>query len=295
MFHKITQLPTGSTSHQTPGWAYVSDTRHTGAAGGSARRKASGGRKRVTRDLGGGGGGLGASSRAEASSRQNNAVLRHLAELDRENPKDTHVPVPTKQKDSSSSGMRGSRGKITSNVRRILMSQKTFKNYLDDEEAALAQLTTNTTQQQRATAAAAAAAAAASRASTTPRNATPKPDQLAATTTVAPLPPSQAHASHLIISENDDSEPLLRSYIPSAPSEKIMQALLAEPPLSYNASRATLSSSAVVRATLTKSQRHFCNICGYWGRVKCVKCRERACGLECYRVHEDTRCERRYA
>lgn len=39
-----------------------------------------------------------------SSSRQNTAILRHLAELDRENHKDTHIPIPTKQKGATAKG-----------------------------------------------------------------------------------------------------------------------------------------------------------------------------------------------
>ncbi|PGH06451.1 hypothetical protein AJ79_06541 [Helicocarpus griseus UAMH5409] len=309
MSNKIQLLPTSS-SHLTPGWAYVPDTSYGGTTGGRV-----GGRKRAVRELGGAGG------RADvSSSRQNTAILRHLAELDRENHKDTHIPIPTKQKGASAKEK--TRGKTTSNVRRILMSQKTFKNYLDDEEAALAQAqsqgsTAATTATSSVTAAASAAARSAalksSSKSNTPRTlshpATPKSTTNPAGTTDQPsesqsatpsvISTSQQPPQQQLIASNYDNDPLLRSYIPPAPSEKLMQLLLAEPPLSYNASRATLTGPGPGRgpaaAGITKPPRHFCSICGYWGRVKCVKCRARACGLECYRIHEETRCDRFYA
>ena len=162
------------------------------------------------------------------------------------------------------------------------MSQKTFKNYLDDEEAALAQAAPTTIQ--RPSLVKAGKPPAASPRGSAP--ATPKAEQEPLHHPHA-LPPSQAHPSKLIVSEFDN-DPLLRSYIPSAPSERIMQILLSEPPLSYNAARATLPAGG-------KPQRHFCSICGYWGRVKCMKCNARICGLECYRLHEETRCDRFYA
>ncbi|PGH29518.1 zinc finger HIT domain-containing protein 1 [[Emmonsia] crescens] len=306
--NKIEILPTSS-SHLTPGWAYVPDTRYGNSTG---TGRASGGRKRAVRDLGGAG-------RAEvSSSRQNTAILRHLAELDRENHKDTHIPIPTKQKGATAKDK--PRGKTTSNVRRILMSQKTFKNYLDDEEAALAQGQTQglAATQSSAAITAAAAATARSTALKSSKPSTPRASSHPATpkkitrTTDQPSEPHSAASSRVstsastsqqqqpnqqLVASNYDNDPLLRSYIPSAPSEKLMQQLLAEPPLSYNASLATTALPGRGRGTLavSKPPRHFCSICGYWGRVKCIKCRARACGLECYRIHEETRCDRFYA
>ena len=104
--------------------------------------------------------------------------------------------------------------------------------------------------------------------------------------------PQQPHAPQLIASDGDN-DPLLRSYIPKPPSERIMQQLLAEPPLSYNAARAKLPPET--DSAPRKPRRYFCGICGYWGRIKCVKCGARVCGLDCHRVHEETRCLRFYA
>jgi|SRR5947207_3526208 len=85
----IEVLP-NSSSHAAPGWAYVVDTGYSSA---STASKPAGVRKRGGRDLGAG--------RADVSSRQNNAIIRHLAELDRENHKEVHIPVPAKQKDGA--------------------------------------------------------------------------------------------------------------------------------------------------------------------------------------------------
>ncbi|KAL2362769.1 hypothetical protein RJZ56_004305 [Blastomyces dermatitidis] len=308
MSNKIEVLPTSS-SHLTPGWAYVPEPRY----GSSAHTgRSAGGRKRAVRDLGGAG-------RAEvSSSRRNTAVLRHLAELDRENHKDTHIPIPTKQKGATAKENITTdkpRGKTTSNVRRILMSQKTFRNYLDDEEAALAQAQGLATQTSSTitTAAAATARSTALKSSkpSTPRTSShPATPKKAASTTGQPSEPPSAASSRPstsalqkqqpnqeLIASNYDNDPLLRSYIPPVPSERLMQLLLAEPPLSYNASLATttLPGRSNANQAVSKPPRHFCSICGYWGRVKCIKCRARVCGLDCYRVHEETRCDRFYA
>ena len=80
---------------------------------------------------------------------------------------------------------------------------------------------------------------------------------------------------------------LLESVFPTRPSEALMDALITAPPLFYNAARVGPSSSG-------KPQRHFCEICGYWGRVKCMKCGARVCGLVCKTAHDDGRCTNYY-
>ncbi|GKZ19516.1 hypothetical protein AbraCBS73388_004322 [Aspergillus brasiliensis] len=292
MYH-VELLPS-TTTHATPGWTYVPDRGFDPA---KAAITPAIGRKRGIRDPG----------RADLSSRQNNAIVRHLAELDRENHRDVQISIPVKQKDASG---RGTRGKVTSNVRRILQSQKTFRNYLDDEEAALAQqASTQQTQQQTSTSSSHRPSinkitkpSSSSRRSSTPLTApTPKPDtssrsnrkqqqQQQSSTTAptssrastvttpaeteteaqTPVPdkdqPQDKDAEkkkegdeeekeeqnpHELIKSEHDNDPLLRSYIPSAPSERIMQALLSEPPLTYHASRA---GPPIAR----KSPRYFC-------------------------------------
>jgi zinc finger HIT domain-containing protein 1 len=100
-----------------------------------------------------------------------------------------------------------------------------------------------------------------------------------------------------------DNDPLLKTLTtPKLPSAHVMEALLAEPPLSYKAARAKPLSDAVDGSsfgsgftrrignnTLTaKPQRWFCGICGYWGKLRCrFGCGERVCGLlECVKGHE---------
>lgn len=82
-----------------------------------------------------------------------------------------------------------------------------------------------------------------------------------------------------------DNDPLLTttpSEVPRLPSEKVMQQLLSEPALTYNAVRAT-----PLDLDQQRPPRHFCGVCGYWGRVKCKKCGEWTCGImECWRGHE---------
>ncbi|CEL05436.1 hypothetical protein ASPCAL06554 [Aspergillus calidoustus] len=286
MYH-VEVVPNTTTSHATPGWTYVPDKGFDPA---KAAIAPSLGRKRGIRDP----------ARTDVSSRQTNAIVRHLAELDRENHRDVAISVPARQlKDAAG---RGTRTKTTSNVRRILQSQKTFRNYLDDEEAALAQAassTTGSTASQRLPLNKITKPSS-SRRSSTPAT-TPRPDPATARLKKDLPPPASQKPSaddntssnnqehdpqdpgNGLIKSQHDNDPLLKSYIPTAPSERIMRALLSEPPLTYNASRAGPPITG-------KSARKFCCICGYWGKIRCRNCHQRTCGIECYKVHEDSRC-----
>ncbi|KAJ5634424.1 Zinc finger HIT-type [Penicillium herquei] len=263
-------------SAPTPGWTYVADRAFNPAQAAMAPTLS---RKRGIRDAGKGG---------DMSSRRANAIIRHLAELDRENQRDVSIPVPVKQ--AKEAGARGTRAKTTSNVRRILQSQKSFRNHLDDEEAALSN---------------AAASGAGSgvgiwrlrgirlSAAKKKRVSTVGATGLSNTTTAAASPAPTAtpmevdeedeERKHKLLKTEHDNDPLLRSYAPNMPSDRVIQRLLAEPPLSYNASRAGPPNSS-------RLPRHFCCMCGYWGKIRCKNCHVRTCGLDCYRVHEDSRC-----
>lgn len=176
-----------------------------------------------------------------------------------------------------------SKSKTTQNVRRILTSQKTFTNHLADEEAALAQ------QGQHAPPV------------SNSRGVSNVPQPLkrssvsadgtqgvigASSLNVCPAEPSTPDQP-VVHDKAAVNDPLLRTYVPSAPSPNVMESLLSGPPLSYDASRAVATSGI--------PQRHFCEICGYWGSIKCLKCGARVCGLECKNSHEESRCLKFYA
>ena len=162
------------------------------------------------------------------------------------------------------------------------MSQKTFANHLADEEAFLA------LQQQHPSSAAPRVPAL------KPSRSTPNMKR----SSTAEVQSTHGGAStgtvraggivNLGARDPLDDEPLLKSQVPSAPSEEMIQTLLSGPPLSYNAARAAPPPPG-------KPQRHFCEICGYWGTIKCMKCGARVCGLECKGVHDDGRCLKFYA
>ncbi|KAL9000662.1 MAG: hypothetical protein Q9169_000698 [Polycauliona sp. 2 TL-2023] len=258
----IEVLP-NSTSISAPGWAYVPDN---GFDPSKTVIQPSGSRKRAARTAG--------LAAGDTSARQQNATLKHLLELDKDNPRDVQIPVPARFKDKT-----GAKVKTTPNVRRILTSQKTFANHLADEEAALA----TQEQQMASTATPISRNPVAGRRSST---VVPEPSATEGQPASSTPHASNKTAARLGPEDVGGSDPLLRSYIPQMPSATVMEALLAGPPLSYNAARSAPS--------VGKPPRHFCEICGYWGSVKCLKCGARVCSLDCKNAHDEGRCLKFY-
>lgn len=253
-----------SSSTSAPGWAYVPDTGYDPS---KAPIQPSGARKRNARVAG--------FSGADASARKNNAMIKRLGDLDKDNLRDVQILIPSKQKDS------GARAKgKTAATRKILLAARTFTNYLDEEESRAASESQTPAMPKLKTA---ASQRPSSRHSTAPpitaSTAAPNQD----TTSVLTLQGSTGTLG-LGFGGVDDSK-LLSSVVPSAPSAALLEALISAPPLSYNASRAQPSSFG-------KPQRHFCELCGYWGTIKCVHCGARVCGLSCKRAHDEDRCQK---
>ncbi|KAI4137727.1 MAG: hypothetical protein L6R39_007133 [Caloplaca ligustica] len=264
----IEVLP-NSTSISAPGWAYVPDNGYDPS---KAAIQPTGARKRAARAAGIAGG--------DTATRQHNATLRHLAELDKDNYRDVQIPVPARFKEKA-----GSKNKTTPNVRRILASQKTFANHLADEEAALV-----TQDQQSASAPAWTPAPSLGRKTSHGRRASTAASEPPSTEVAQPRtsqPHTKAEVSEDTAAEDPGArDPLLKSYTPEKPSQAVMEALLAGPPLPYNAARSA--------ASIGKPQRHFCEICGYWGTIKCLRCGARVCGLKCKNTHDDGKCLKYY-
>ncbi|KAL8780072.1 MAG: hypothetical protein Q9213_006631 [Squamulea squamosa] len=266
MMPGIEVLP-NSTSITAPGWAYVPDD---GFDPSKTAIQPSGARKRAARTAGLAGG--------DTTARQQNATLKHLLELDKDNHRDVHITVPARFKDKI-----GAKVKTTPNVRRILTSQKTFANHLADEEAALAN------QEDTSVTSRTPAPTLSRNASVGRRSSTVAPEPLSTfdVQSVTIKSPAPIEVSGRLVSEDVGSQnPLLRSYIPQMPSAAVMEALLAGPPLSYNAARSA--------PPVGKPARHFCEICGYWGSVRCMKCGARVCGLDCKNAHDEGRCLKFY-
>ena len=85
-----------------------------------------------------------------------------------------------------------------------------------------------------------------------------------------------------------DKDVLLISRIPGMPSQAEIEKLLAAPALSYNEARGVW-----VDEDSRKPVRQFCEVCGYWGRVRCTRCGGKVCALECLNVHQED-CFTRY-
>ena len=170
-----------------------------------------------------------------------------------------------------------SRGRSTAGVRRILQSNKTFLNHLTDEEAQMSlQAQTRITQvlnhQTKST--------YIDPKSSTPRGKRPQ----SAMSPRIPRPESKPSRG----SSSSEEDHLLKTYGPLQPPPELIEEILSAPPLSYAAARSKPSS-------IGQSQRRFCEICGYWGRVKCLKCAVLVCGLDCKGVHDEQRCLKFYA
>jgi len=255
-----------------PGWAYVPDTGYDPSKVAINPKD----RKRIAARPGG------VPSGNELSARQQTAIQRRLVELEKDNNSREAITIPGKAK---------SGGAKTPATKKILTSQKNIGHWLADEEALLqqaqSQVSTFCTTVTR-TLAAKVTKTPASKAkrslvatpSTPTQAATPTPatvdTPIVATPTVATITPPTT----------DDSLFDISTTVPPPPSEDIIAALLAAPPLSYAAARVGPPSANAL------PQRHFCDTCGYWGQIRCLKCGARVCGLECKDAHEQTRCTR---
>lgn len=100
-----------------------------------------------------------------------------------------------------------------------------------------------------------------------------------------PLPPNLELKTHPA-----DNDPLLKSRIPNVPNEELLRKLVEGKPLSYTEARGQLKDGDVGAG---KPGRSFCEICGYWGRVKCLRCGGKVCALECLKIHGEE-CYARY-
>ncbi|OMP86010.1 putative zinc finger protein C29A3.05 [Diplodia seriata] len=292
----IEVIPITSGAAPAPGWAYVPDTGYDPskvAINPSARKRT------ARQDLGGA---------PDLTARQQTQLHKRIAELDRENQKE--VVLPAKIKEGGSTPREKAGRKMTPAVRKILQSGRTFAHWLADEEALSAQR--HAAGQSLAAQAAAASPAPSSSAgppaaqssrskktlaSRTKRSgstavpsspATPTAQAaLSTSNTAAPSPAAQPAADvELLDAPPVEDDPLLRPIVPTAPPVHEVQALLAHPPLPYGAAKAAPPNPE------GPPRRQFCEICGYWGRIKCFKCTARVCGLDCKRAHDETSCLR---
>ena len=253
----IEELPVTQTSRISHGWAYVPDT------GAPIAAMQAGGRKRgAPRD---------ADNKILYSNptiKQQKATQQRLERLGEDNWSKQTVPLPARSRTKKS----------TQNVRRILASERQFKHWHDEQVAQLAQ-TGSATMAPPVAGTTLAPSRRTSGAQQLPMNPPPKPSTPRIKTEPSVPPPS----SLLITTVEESVEPLLATRgIPRLPSKRLMDALLAEPPLSYDA-----TAAKPLEPNKKMPARHFCSVCGYWGKVRCKRCGERTCGLmECWKGHE---------
>lgn len=76
--------------------------------------------------------------------------------------------------------------------------------------------------------------------------------------------------------------------MPPLPTDDELRGLVQGPPLTYPEARADYGDDERRYPT-----RVFCEICGYWGRVKCTKCGTPVCALDCLELHREE-CVTRY-
>ncbi|KAK7418214.1 hypothetical protein QQZ08_011317 [Neonectria magnoliae] len=254
----------GAKTTAAPGWAYVPDTVINRSTAPAKRKRA--------RNVPG-------LSIGDLTVRQETKRRKEAEALDRDGGRDNTIPLPVK------SG-RG-QGKHTPNVRKILQSQKTFGNHLDDFLALQALAESNPATSSRSIAAGAInkKPVSNSRRETPSGSRQPASDedtQMADADLPPVLPPPY---KSMTPSLQGDSDPLLASRVPEMPSDEELRKLLAQPPLNYGEATGGWDGKYPVRV--------FCEVCGYWGRVRCMKCGTRVCALDCLEAHREE-CVTRY-
>ncbi|KAF4587666.1 HIT zinc finger family protein [Ophiocordyceps camponoti-floridani] len=270
---------TGGKTTSAPGWAYVPDV-GTGPVPGAAPQAGNRKRARSGPRL----------SLGDVSARQEAKTRKEVEALDRDGGRDNSIPLPVR------SGR--AQAKHTPNVRKILQSQKTFANHLDDFLAmqALAEASAAQAQSSGAKTTTGSGSGAARRPSSRQRRIAAAAKRQASTTTMTTTtttttttPTMEAGGETGTWTMNDDDEDaLLASRVPEIPSEEELQRLLAMPSLSYLEARGVWGDDDGRYPVRT-----FCEVCGYWGRVRCIKCGARVCALDCLEAHREG-CVTRY-
>ncbi|KAM0248098.1 hypothetical protein ACHAP5_003679 [Fusarium lateritium] len=244
-----------------PGWAYVPDNT-------ISRSTAPANRKRARNVPG--------LTYSDLTARQDNKIRKEVEALDKDGGKDNTIPLPVK------SGR--AQGKHTPNVRKIFQSQKTFANHLDDFLAMQALAESNPALSRSNTSGANNKRSSTSRKDTPSTSKPPQDEDIAMADVDLPpvLPVSSGPSQPSLPGDND---PLLVSRVPEIPSDQELRKLLAHPPLSYGDATGNWDTKYPVRS--------FCEVCGYWGRVRCMKCGTRVCALDCLEAHKEE-CVTRY-
>lgn len=264
----ITELPISQTTRPSHGWAYVPDTGAPIAAMAATTRKRGAPRSSTTNKI---------LPQNNPSAKQQKATLQRLERLAEDNWSKQTVPLPPRARTKKS----------TQNVRRILASERQFKHWHDEQVAQLA-LGPNPVAGQPVVPVSTGGSRRSSAAqhAQMPMHPPPKPSAPRVKTEARVSKSSQlgraiTHEPDEETTERKPIDPLLLTRgIPKMPSKRLMDALLAEGPLSWDAASAR-------PLEIRMPARHFCVVCGYWGKVRCKRCGERTCGLmECWKGHE---------
>ncbi|KAF4974044.1 hypothetical protein FZEAL_9016 [Fusarium zealandicum] len=245
-----------------PGWAYVPDTTISRSTAPAKRKRA--------RNVPG-------LTLSDLTARQDTKIRKEVEALDKDGGRDNTIPIPVK------SGR--AQNKHTPNVRKILQSQKTFANHLDDFLAMQALAESNPALSRSNTSGANNKRPVASRRDTPSSARQPAQDEDTAMTDVDPPPVLPESSKPSPTSHPSDDDPLLVSRVPEMPSDEELRKLLAHPPLNYGEATGHWDPKYPTRV--------FCAVCGYWGRVRCMKCGTRVCALDCLEAHKEE-CVTRY-
>ena len=272
----IEELPITQTK-QAPGFAWVAVT---GSQEDPSKNWGTSNRKRARAS----GQGQTDAQKEALSARHQRETDRKIKELNSDNSKDAQIPIPKREAGAGGGG--ASRAGKTPNTKKILASGKTFAHYLDDEEAEISRTGRRDGELE-------VHSAAQPRASKTPLARRRRLEQSSLNSSPAPFLPVQTNSGSLsrpttpreaqstAIDPEEDS-------IAPFPSEGELEALVNAAPLTYNEARSRPPEHA-------PPPRRFCEVCGFFGRAKCMKCGAMTCSVMCKDTHDEHRCLKFYA
>ncbi|KAH9844549.1 hit finger domain protein [Teratosphaeria destructans] len=277
----IEEIPSAQ-SKQAPGFAWIAVA---GSQEDPAKNWGTSNRKRARQSVGG----QTEQQREALTARQQRDIERKIRELNNDGSnRDVAIP-PTTKKEGASGGV--TKAGRTPTTKKILSSGKTFAHYLDDEEAEISRTGRRDGETE---------AASTQRASKTPfarRRSTREDCSMSGSPAPSstpmgppPLPRGSIHTIDVDMTgmsgeDTDDEE----NAIAPLPSVAEIEALLNAPPLTYNQAR-----SAPPPPT-APPPRKFCETCGYWGRIKCMRCGAEVCSVACKDEHDQIKCMKMYA
>jgi len=280
----IDELPT-TQSRQAPGFAWVSVS---GPQDDPAKNWGTTNRKRQRQSA------VGPTDqqRETLNARQQRDIERKIRDLNSDGPtaRDAQSEISLNKKGGGGAVRVGK----TTNTKKILSSGKTFAHYLDDEEAEIArtgrrdgdvEMTAPPTQRASKTPLARRKVREESTTSNSPAP-TPAPTAPPPLSRIShsPLPEASSKTGEDDHDDDDDVDPIL-----PFPSQAELDALLNAPPLTYNQARSAPPPSTA------PPPRRFCETCGYWGRVRCMKCGVMTCSVLCKDTHDQVQCLKMYA